>query len=65
MPDLDEEQRQLRIDQMRADIANKNADTEYKRGLLRYEPWKVALTGLGAGAALTLALITLLNFLHG
>jgi hypothetical protein len=50
---------------MRADIANKKADTEYKRGLLRYEPWKVALTGLGAGAALTLALSTLLNFLHG
>lgn len=58
------EERQLRIEQMRADIDNKRADTEYKRGLLRYEPWKVALTGLGAGAALTLAMIALLNYLH-
>ncbi len=27
---------------MRADLENKQADTAYKLGLLRYEPWKFA-----------------------
>ena len=53
------------MDQMRADIANKQADTEYKKGLLKYEPWKLVLTAFGAGAALMLALVALLNYLHG
>ena len=52
MPISDDEERELKVSIMRADLANKNADTEYKRGLLRYEPWKVVLGGMTAGAAL-------------
>jgi hypothetical protein len=38
---------------MHFDIAAKDADTAYKKGLLRYEPWKLVLGGLlGAGAGL-------------
>ena len=50
---------------MRADIANKNADTNYKQGLLRFEPWKIALTGMAAGGALVAALVTLLRAFGG
>ena len=46
---------QLRIEQMKADIANKEADTQYKRGLLLWEPWKVLAAGIGAGAAIMVA----------
>jgi hypothetical protein len=47
---------------MRADIQNKQADTEYKRGLLRYEPWKLGFTAFGAGAAVVAALVALLSY---
>jgi hypothetical protein len=47
-----------------AHVENMKADTDYKRGLLRYEPWKVAVTALGAGAAIMLALIALLSYMH-
>jgi hypothetical protein len=60
--DDDVEMRQLRVDLMKADISNKQADTEYKRGLLRFEPWKLAFTAFGAGAAAVIALIALLTF---
>jgi hypothetical protein len=40
------------------------ADTEYKRGLLRYEPWKLAFAAFGAGAALVAALVALLGLHH-
>jgi hypothetical protein len=50
-------------DERRAHIENMNMDTEYKRGLLKYEPWKVVVTALGAGAALTIAIIALLTFM--
>jgi hypothetical protein len=52
-------------DERDAHIENMKADTEYKRGLLKYEPWKVVITALGAGAALTLAIIALLSFFGG
>ena len=48
---------------MRADIANKEADTAYKTGLLRYEPWKVVTTAFGAGFALCGGLVALLTFI--
>jgi hypothetical protein len=54
MSDAEDEDRALRMEQMRADIANKTADTEYKRGLLRYEPWKLVLT-TGVSALLAVA----------
>ena len=47
---------------MRADIENKQADTAYKQGLLRYEPWKVVTTAFGAGFALCGGLVALLTF---
>ncbi|MGD0107069.1 MAG: hypothetical protein ABSC06_23980 [Rhodopila sp.] len=50
---------------MKADIANKQADTEYKEGLLRYEPWKVVGVAFGAGAAVMGAAVALVSaFFH-
>jgi hypothetical protein len=46
-----------------AHVDNMKADTDYKRGLLKYEPWKLLLTAMGAGAALTLAMLALLTWL--
>ena len=60
----EEDERGIRIDLMIADTENKRADTEYKRGLLRFEPWKLAFTAFGAGAAFVVALVALLNFFH-
>lgn len=48
----DEERQDLKDELMQADIANKRADTEYKRGLLRFEPWKIVLTAMAAGGGL-------------
>ncbi len=36
---------------LRADIANKQADTAYKNVLVRMEPWKAMALAFGAGAA--------------
>jgi hypothetical protein len=60
----DEDERRVRIELMQADIDNKRADTAYKRGLLHYEPWKVAFAAFGDGAAVTAALVALLSFQH-
>ena len=46
---------------MEADIANKQADTAYKQGLLKYEPWKVGFLAFAAGAGLMGALVGLLT----
>jgi len=56
-----DEEHQLRIDLMRADISNKQADTAYKLGLLRYEPWKVVAVAFGAGAAIMGASVALVT----
>ena len=37
---------------MRADLANKEADTDYKRGLLKAEFWKVMAAVITATAGL-------------
>jgi hypothetical protein len=42
---------------MKADIANKTADTAYKEGLLRWEPWKALSAAFGAGLAVASGLI--------
>jgi hypothetical protein len=47
-----EEERKLKMDQMRADIDNKQADTRYKIRLERLEPWKVIITAVGVVAVL-------------
>lgn len=44
---------------MRTQIDNLKTDSEYKRGLLRYEPWKVVATAAGAGAAFATAVLAL------
>ena len=48
---------------MRADLENKQADTTYKLGLLRYEPWKVFTTAVAASAALFGAIGGVLGYL--
>ena len=50
-------------DEREAHIENMNADTDYKRGLTRYEPWKLVITAFGAGAAVTLAMLALATFI--
>lgn len=62
---LEDEERRLRIELMQTDIENKRADTDYKRGLLRFEPWKIAFTAFGAGAAFVAALVVLLGLFLG
>jgi len=42
-------------------MPNKHADTAYKQGLLRYEPWQLFAVGFGAGAALMGASIALMT----
>lgn len=49
---------------MKADIANKQADTEYKKGLLRFEPWKIVLGGFAAGATVVGAIVALEGYLN-
>lgn len=63
MSDLTAAERELKVQLMIADIKNKNADSAYKEGLLRYEPWKVAAAGFAAGAGLLAAAIALLGAL--
>jgi hypothetical protein len=45
----EDEERRLRTELMQADIKNKRADTDYKRGLLRFEPWKIVTPAFAAG----------------
>lgn len=52
-------EQQLRIELMAADIENKRADTDYKRTMMRWEPWKAMAVAAGAGATFTLAMIAL------
>jgi hypothetical protein len=63
MSDATDEERELRIALMRADIGNKEADTAYKQGLLRYEPWKVIALAAGAGAGAMAAAVALMTAL--
>lgn len=53
---------ELRMEQIRADVRNKDADSNYKLTLARWEPWKAMATAFGAGAAFTLAMIGLISF---
>jgi hypothetical protein len=48
---------ELRIEQMSADIENKRVDTEYKRGLMQFEPWKIVITAVAAGGILGGAIV--------
>ena len=59
MSDAEDEERALRIEQMRADIANKEADTRLKDEQRRWEPWKALSAAFGAGLAVASGLIAL------
>lgn len=59
----EEELNELWTQQMAADIENKRADTEYKRGLMRFEPWKIVITALAAGGVVGGALVGGLSYL--
>ncbi|WP_428542087.1 hypothetical protein [Rhodopila sp.] len=51
---------------MRADIANKTADTKLKEEQRRWEPWKALSAAVGAGVAVTSALFAVMawTFAH-
>jgi hypothetical protein len=57
MSDTDDEDRVLKVALMKADISNKNADTDLKREQLRWEPWKALSAAFGAGVAVASGLI--------
>jgi hypothetical protein len=59
------EERELRMELMRADIAAKKADAALKTQQMRWEPWKVVMTAMAAGSGLTLALLALLKWIEG
>jgi hypothetical protein len=46
---------------MNADIANEEPDSIYNQGLLKYEPWQIALASLVNGAAVMGVLLAFLN----
>jgi hypothetical protein len=54
-----DEERELRMALMRADIANKEADTTLKTEQARWEPWKALSAAFGAGIAVASGLIAL------
>jgi hypothetical protein len=62
---LEYAERRIRIELMQADIANKIADTEYKKGLLEYEPWKVMATVMLATASVFTVLGGIVGYLIG
>jgi hypothetical protein len=59
MSETADEERGLRMALMRADIANKEADTSLKREQVRWEPWKALSAAFGAGIAVASGLFAL------
>jgi|HubBroStandDraft_1064217.scaffolds.fasta_scaffold706451_1 hypothetical protein len=59
MSDAADEERELNLALMRADIANKEADTMLKIEQVRWEPWKALSAAFGAGIAVASGLIAL------
>jgi hypothetical protein len=54
-----DEERELKAELMRADIANQRADTSLKEEQRRWEPWKALSAAFGAGVAVASGLIAL------
>jgi hypothetical protein len=65
MGDAADEEHELRTAQMRAGIANEEADTACKHGLLRYEPWKVIALAKGVGAGAMAVAVALIHLAGG
>lgn len=59
MSDTTDEEQELKLALMRADIANKEADTMLKLEQVRWEPWKALSAAFGAGLAVASGLIAL------
>jgi hypothetical protein len=59
-----DEEAKLKVELMRADIANKQADTDYKRGLLRFEPWKIVVGAFATGAAVVGAMVAFESYFN-
>jgi hypothetical protein len=57
MPLTDDERLDLQESLMRADLANKQADTALKTEQMRWEPWKALSAAFGAGVAVASGLI--------
>jgi hypothetical protein len=55
----EDDERELRMELMRAEIANKNSDTLLKEEQRRWEPWKALSAAFGAGVAVASGLIAL------
>ena len=55
----DDEERELKVKLMQADIANKKADTALKEEQRRWEPVKAMSAAFGAGVAVASGLIAL------
>ena len=51
--------------QLRADITNKDADTQYKRSATRSEPYKAFAAILGATAAIVAGVFGALGYILG
>ena len=50
-PEQEALEHRTKVDLMRADIANENADTGLKYEQQRWEPWKALSAAFGAGVA--------------
>lgn len=59
MDDAEDEERELKVDLMRAQAANYRADTNLKDEQRRWEPWKALSAAFGAGLAVASGLIAL------
>ena len=58
----DDEERDLRIALMNAQIDNLKQDAAYKRRLADWEPWKAMSAAFAAGAGIMGALVALFGF---
>lgn len=59
MSETADEERELKVALMRAEIANKETDTMLKPEQVRWEPWKALSAAFGAGIAVASGLIAL------
>ncbi len=61
----DTEERELRMAQLRADVVNKDADTDYKKAMTRSEPYRLFVAILGATAAIVAGVFGAFGYVLG
>ena len=59
------EERELRMAQLRADVGNKDAGTDYRKAMTRPEPYKAFAAILGATAATVDGVFGALGYILG